>query len=598
MSHHRPRGDLVAAVGCVLAVLAACAGLSAFYGERTRAHAPDSARWFADEAVWANSVSADDRPVAVSSLVGARGLDPVGALPLPLEVVVRSAVADHPGSQMWTAITAARYPDGTSLNVPEVYLATEDAGILQVVGFATMILPVSFDPPLRVLPDEVEPGASWKQEGQASFGSLKLYDYAVSNEILSVDGDGCAEVRNSTTYRATQDAVGFGGTDYEDTVEATLCPGRWITGYTSSSASSEAVSAAAAREVLADYEPVAPLDLEAEPRDRALLMERDLGSVGSADTLVVPESQVVLDADAGSQTVTGLAWTRETPVPLWRLVGEGPTVVAPVSAGSTVVTADTHGLVTALDATSGFVLWQEPVGSLPQALALDPAGAYLAVQDRSGSAELLTLSTGESLTSLEAADTPIGIAVAVDASGPLVAVADTSSVRAFRSDGTQAFEVEDSFTAGPVVLGDRIFAGTDDGRLIAIDAEGHTQERGLDLEPVTELRAGAATIAALDGVHLHLVTADGLAVRSRVRDEADAVSLGRDGGADVFVTTTLDGRVTTYAEDGARLRTVRAPLRAEGSIEDFEAAQRAAAASWDGVVWASAVSGLVRWAAQ
>jgi outer membrane protein assembly factor BamB len=583
----------------VLAVLGASLAVVAFYQARTAAAAPDSAKWFADEAVWASSVDSAGEPVALTSLVGARGLDPVGSLPLPLEVEVRTAVAEHAGAQMWTAITAARYPNGNSLNVPEVYLATEDEGVIQVVGFATVLLPVVFDPPVTSLPEDVAPGTSWSQEGDANYGTLKLYDYEVSSEILSVDDDGCAVVHNSTTYRATDDAKAFGGTDYDDTVETTVCPGRWITGYTTSSGTTTtAVSAARARRVLSEYQPPVPLEVAAKSEPRSLLMERDLGSNGGADTLVVPEAGVVVDADVSTQTLTGLVWTAETPVPLWRLVGEGPTVVAPVRAGRTVVTADTHGLVTALDAASGFVLWQQRVGSLPQALAVDADGRYVAVLDRSGSAELLAISDGDSIVSVDAEDTPIGVAVATDDSGPFLAVADTSSMRGYRSDGEQAFEVEESFTAGPVAAGGRVFAGTDDGRLFAVDADGDTEEQGLELDPVTDLSAGTDRVAALDGKHLHLVAVDDLALASSVDDGADALSLGRDDGADVFTTTALDGRIRTYAADGALLRTVQAPLSAEGSVEDFEAAQRAAAVFWDGVVWASAVTGLVRWAAR
>ena len=230
----RPRAALLVAAGCVLAVVGASVAVFAYYGERTAVPTPTAARWFADEATWASSVDPNGESLAVTSLVGARGLDAVGNLPLPMEVLVRSQAADHPGSQVWTAITTARYPNGNSLNVPEVYLAS-DEGITQLVGVATVVLPVSFEPPITVLPEEVEAGQSWSQRGAANFGSLKLYDYKVRSTITGLDEDGCVAVRTSTTYTATKDGRGFGGDDYDDTVDATVCPGRWVTGYTSSS---------------------------------------------------------------------------------------------------------------------------------------------------------------------------------------------------------------------------------------------------------------------------------------------------------------------------------------------------------------------------
>ena len=59
--------------------------------------------------------------------------------------------------------------------------------------------------------------------------------------------------------------------------------------------------------------------------------------------------------------------------------------------------------------------------------------------DRTGSVELLTIADGESILSIDAEDTPIGVAVATDDAGPWLVVADTSSLRGYRSDGEQTF---------------------------------------------------------------------------------------------------------------------------------------------------------------
>ena len=597
-THQRPREALLAAVGSLLAVLGASVAVFVHYGERTAVPNPMAARWFADDATWASSVDPDGEPLAVTSLVGARGLEAAGALPLPMEVLVRSEAADHPGSQVWTAITAARYPNGASLNVPEVFLAS-DEGITQLVGFATVVLPVSFEPPIPVLPEDVDSRRSWAQQGTASYGSLKLYDYEVEGSITGVDDEGCVDVRTSTTYTATEDARGFGGGDYDETVDATICPGRWITGYTSATGTTRAVTAATARRVLAGYEPAAVAGVPAQQNSpRTLLSARDAGSTAGADTLVVPEAEAVIDSDLATNTVRGLVWSSEFPLPLWQLVSEGPTVAAPVRSGSTVVLADTHGLVTALDATSGFVLWQQQIGRLPQSVALDADGRYLAVLDRSGSAELLTAADGESAASVEAGDDPIGVGVATDDDGPLMVVANASSVRGYRVDGDQAFSVDATPTAGPVVAGAGAYVGTQDGLVLSLDAEGQRDERYLGELEILDLVAGSQALAVLgDDDRFRLLDLDDLSTVAEADDDARAVTLGRADGADAFTTTAHDGHITTYSAEGAELRTVRAPLRSASGRTDVEAVQRAAAVSWEGVVWASAVNGVVRWAA-
>jgi len=589
VTQQRPGGVLLVAIGSVLAVLGASVAVFAFYGARTAVPTPDSAHWFADEATWMAIEDPAGEPVAVSSLVGARGTDPVGTLPLETQVSARGEAAGHPGSLLWTAVRTVRLTNGASLNAPEVFLASDD-GVSRLVGQATISQQVAFDPPIQVLPADVETGGSWSQEGIANLGPQKVYDYRVDSEILDVDADGCVEVRASTRLTATKVARKLDGDDSETTEVSTYCPGRWLTGSTSSDFIWRAVTASTARRLLAGYPAATVLDVAApKNRRRGVLQFRDAASGGGADTLVVPESQAVVDSDLVTSTVSGLVWTREQS-PLWRLVGEGPTVVAPVHSGTTVVVADTHGIVTALDTTSGFVLWQQRVGRLPQAVALDTNGLYVAVLDRSGSAELLTLADGARVTTVDAEDDPVGIAVLIDDTGPLLLVADTSSVRGYRADGEQELTVGDAFTAGPVVVGQRAYAGTDDGRLVSIEPDGDTTERAFELDGVTDVLAGSDTVAVLDGDHLHLVTAADLAHVATVADDADALSLGRAGDADIFTTTATDGRITTYSAAGEEQRTVRAPLQAAGL-------QLAAATSWDGVVWASVPSGVVRWEA-
>ena len=199
----------------------------------------------------------------------------------------------------------------------------------------------------------------------------------------------------------------------------------------------------------------------------------------------------------------------------------------------------------------------------------------LAVLDKTGSVELLTVADGESVTSVEAGDDPVGVAVVTDDEGPLLVVAD--SVVGARLPRRRRRGASPSPTRRPPVpssAANRAYVGTSDGRVLSLDAEGDGDERYLgDLE-VTDLvsrlrRARLARRRALRLLDLDEPRHGGHAST----DDAVAVTLGRAEDADTFTTTALDGRITTYAADGAELRTVRAPLRSVAR-PDVEAAQR------------------------
>ncbi len=596
MTAWRLRGAHLVAVGSVLAVLGSSTAFTVFYAERTRPPDPEAARWFADHAVWGKTTDGDGNLLTVASVVGAHGLELSGSLPAVMDLAVDAAAVDRPDSVVWTAVTTVRYPDGSTFNVPEVYLADDD-GVTQVVGVATILLPVAFEPPLVALPAEVEEGRSWSQQGQAAYGTIALYDYAQSSEILAVEEDGeCAVVSTHTTYEPTQDGADFGATAYDDTVESTVCRGRWVTAARSSSGTTDSISAATARTLVAGFPDTPteqpPADGETGP---ALLSRRAAASRPSADTVLVPEADTVVDSDLDSRTVTGLAWSAETIVPRWRLVGEGPTVVAPLARGSTLVVADTHGLVTALDARSGFVLWQERVGRLPHALAADDQGRYVAVLDRTGSATLLTMTDGGKVAEIRGRGDPIGIAVLMDDDEPVVVVADSTSVRGYDADGEETMALTDvAPSSGPAVSGDRAFVGTSDGHLVAFDARGEIERVRLDFNALTDLIAGTAMVAALNGTdRLYLLRAGDLTRLATIDDDGDALTTGhRARSGDLVVSTAQDGRVTVYDPDGRVRRTVDASVT---TAHGFEGAQHAAAVTWDDAVWVSAIGGLTRW---
>jgi hypothetical protein len=148
------------------------------------------------------------------------------------------------------------------------------------------------------------------------------------------------------------------------------------------------------------------------------------------------------------------------------------------------------------------------------------------------------------------------------------------------------------------VVGDRAYVGTSDGRVLQVDPEGEVDEGGVGgSAEVTDLVAGSHAIGLLDDDdHFRLLGADDLETIAVAEDRGAALMVGRDGDEDVFTTTALDGRITVYDAGGGVVRHVRAPLTAaDGSIG--AGAQRPGAVSFDGVVWASAVSGVLRWEA-
>ncbi len=601
MSPRRQRGAALTALACVVAMAASSLGVLAFYQARTEVPELDAARWFGTRAMWSAIDDADGQPVAAVSQTGAGGLDPVDLFPLSTAYQIRGEVAAHPDSQMWTAITTARFANGNHLNIPEVLLAS-DEGVTQLVGFVNVILPVSFDPPMTVLPADVEEGATWSQEGTADYGSLTFYDYELDAEVVDVARDGCATVRTEAAYVASADGRDWGGTDYTDTLESTYCPGRWLTAYTTADGTvSRAVTAATARERLSEIAPPVVTEVEDSQEAEALIYDRPYSSTASADALVLPDSRVVVDADRATYTVTGAVWNDALIVPQWRLVGEGPTVAAPVRAGGVVVVADTHGVVTALEGTSGFVLWQDRGGRLPMALSADDESGLVAVLDRGGSVRLLDLENGREIASVPAGASPLGVTLMRDGDDPVLVVADTSSIRGYDDDGDSLFTVDEAPSTAPTTSGGRAFVGTEDGRLLAVDADGEVEETYLGDLVVRDLAGGTGRVAVLgDDERFRLVDADDLAVTHVTRDDGRAITVGADGDVETFTTTARDGTITTYAADGTRLRTLQAPLESdppEGfeSLPGGQATQWAAAVSWGGSTWAPAVTGLVRW---
>jgi hypothetical protein len=334
----------------------------------------------------------------------------------------------------------------------------------------------------------------------------------------------------------------------------------------------------------------------------AVLLERSFGSRGSADTLVVPEAAIVVDADLSSNSVNGLIWNTPFPAPQWSVVGQGPFVANPVSAGGDVVVADTHGTVTAVDAVTGFARWQRALGRLPMRLATDVGGRYVAVLDRSGEAVLLDARTGDELATAPAGAPPVGVAVVVDNDGATLVVADETSVRGYRPDGEssrEAFDVDVAATAGPVSHGMDVLVTSAAGELVAIDSAGHVSRRYVSDFGLNRLVVGSDTAVGLDGKHAYFMSADDLTLTHRVRERGRAVSVGSFGVEPVFTFTGVDGDVTVRGADGRLRGTVQVSLTPEtpAGYEDLgvgEAAQRAAAVSIDGTTWVSAVTGPIR----
>jgi hypothetical protein len=583
-------------VASVLAVLAASAGAFAYYFDRIAVPTPASARWFSHGPRW--SVATEDgKPQMVSSQVSTTGTEPLEAMGLSAANAVRDEMGRHRDPLMWTAVSAVVFANGNHLSVPEVFVASDD-GVVQMVGYAGVLLPAVYEPAMTVLPADPRSGDSWSQRGKASWRSNKLASYQLESMVTALTAEGCVDVRTRLRLIMSETGSSIGGEDSDDVTTTTYCPGDWVTS-ADGELDTEAVTADLAEVILDGFRTPAIADLEESTEAETELFPRGFGSSASADALVVPEAGIVVDADRSSNSVSGYVWDSSYPAPQWTVPGQGPFLANPVSAGDSVVVADTHGTVTALDAVSGFVHWQRPLGRLPMRLTTDETGRYVGVLDRSGSAWLIDVPTGDVLATAPIGAPPVGIAVLVHDEGPMLVVADETALRAYRPDGDDTEEVYRTaveVSAGPAVHGTDVLVATQSGELVAVGPDGRDRRRYVADYGLERLVVGGHTVVGIDGDDAYFIAADDLHVVAVVHDDADALTVGWFGVEPVFTLTAHDGRVTVRTADGTESRTVQAPVVGEpppgyGDRPVPAQPQLAAAVSVDHDVWVPALTG-------
>ena len=169
------------------------------------------------------------------------------------------------------------------------------------------------------------------------------------------------------------------------------------------------------------------------------------------------------------QTVRGVE--RRTGQRLWsRDVGDCSTT--PVVADGRAVVGAESGAVLALDLVTGDELWRASVaGRVRSGLAV--VDGVVVVGDGGGSLRAFTLEDGDGLWSLElGASVRSRIAVLGDAAFVATVAGEVWSVEVktgalrWRTRVTEA-----AVRAGPVVAGSRVIVGTDDRRVVALDAD-------------------------------------------------------------------------------------------------------------------------------
>ncbi len=574
-------------------LLVGVATITNTYAARTATTEPALARFFSPDARWAIHDPGDDTAEWVTSSVSAPGLEFASSLPAAMGNAVRDLAARHPDASVWTDVSTARYPSGLHINIPEVLIASAE-GIEQPIGPGTLPLPLLYEPALRVLPAELAPGHTWSQEGKASYAGIDITTYTTDNEIVRVDeADGCVEVRSHTILTATEQGEQFGATPYDESASTIYCPGRWSTktnfekGWTFSASAEEALAA------MADFDAPEANSGTDLPGGGGLVFTRASPSAASADPLLAPGANVVIDADAAAHVTSGVVADGALPFPVWRVPARAPFVASPVLAGDLAILADSSGRVLAVEAATGFVHWQLDLESLPRQMAIDASGRVVSVLDRRGRVVVRDLEEPSRMFDLPGSGTEHTVVMA----GPtLVVTGGPEGVRGTRlgegTSTTTAFTTGDSVLAGPVLAGSELVYATDRGELVVLGADGtELARRHLGFTSVDALAAGPGLIglSAAGQVHLRSPRLEELATHE---GGADSLRAGDLRGDVVLTATASDGQIRVFGADGS----VRARHTAVVTSPSGVAVQQAGAVSHDGATYASVVTGVERFA--
>ncbi len=262
----------------------------------------------------------------------------------------------------------------------------------------------------------------------------------------------------------------------------------------------------------------------------------------------------------------------------WRAQLAGPAYTLALLDGGRIAVGDDAGFVTLLDG-NGRRLWRYDTGSRVTALAVWQAGLLAGGW---GERLIFLTSDGEVLWQADLGGPVSGIAPLPDPAGPLgpgLAVAATldGEIHAFDPTGARAwrFDAGGPVTALAAVEGIGLLIGMQDGRLLALDADGVVRWQQV-LGEGAPLWHAAVTGSAMPGIvagsggatpRLALFTADGealwhIALPAPVSAIAPA-DLDGDGRQEVLVGL-MDGQVQAYDGQGRLRGSVQAGLSVWG----------------------------------
>lgn len=212
----------------------------------------------------------------------------------------------------------------------------------------------------------------------------------------------------------------------------------------------------------------------------------------------------------------------------WRVQTGGAIRSTPVVAAGRLFIGSVDGHVHALDARTGEELWRFRAGTAVDASPAVRAGT-LYVTDRAGTLYALDAATGSPRWTVE--------------TGPELAL-------------PWGFESGDLYTSSPVLAGGRVYFGSGDGHVYAVDAAtgavAWSAETGGRVRSTPAVHDGRVYVGSADGVVYAFDAADGSAVWRHETEGAglDSGAFGYDRRTIQSSPAVADGRLFVGARDG------------------------------------------------